>query len=263
MTYSLNGVPLHNPARGWIFRSSSRPLADLENELSSVSRQGRHGILSPEPGLVGAPTIMLVVQVPRSQRQTLEAFVRKGGVLTSTYDAGEMTVELVSISPTGYAAAERIVDLAITFRIPEAAARGPIVTSNALALGTASVAVTGLFAGLGVEVQDAIVRVKGAATGLQVTDSSGAWFTFADPILATEWLRFDAATGRAWKTTTDVWTGGTEVSGAVDFGGPRGVFEISPYWGADPATRDGRLTVATGTRSGASIQVRGRAAFLV
>lgn len=263
MTYSLNGIPFDNRTYGWTLRGASMPLADLTHELSSVSRQGRHGVISPDPGLLGAPTIMLVVQTPRAQRQTLEAFVRKGGVLTSSYEPGQMVVEFASLSPTGHGDAEKIIDLAITFRVPAAAARAAEITTAPVALGAASVPVTGLFPGLGLEVQDAIVRIKGAASGLQVTDSGGSWFTFAGPIASTEWLRFEADTGRAFKTTTDTWSGGSEVSGQIDYGGPRGLFEISPAWGSDPAVRDGRLTVATATRTGASVQVRGRAAFLV
>jgi hypothetical protein len=206
---------------------------------------------------------MLVVQTPRVNRRALLALAKRGGVLTNLYDPGDVVVEFASASSTGYGAAEGIVDVALTFRIPDAAARGVEVTSAAVALGVASVPVSGLFPGLSVDVQDAIVRVKGAVTGLQVTDSGGSWFTYGGSVTGASWLRFEAATGRAFVTATDTWSGGTEVSGAVDFGGPRGLFEISPTWGADPAVRDGRLTVATGTRSGASVQVRGRAAYLV
>lgn len=263
MTYALNGIPFDNPAYGWLFRSTSKPLADLSNELSSVPQQGRHGVLSPDPGVLGAPTIMLVVQTPRVNRRALLALAKRGGVLTNLYDPGDVVVEFASASSTGYGDADGVVDVALTFRVPEAAARGAEQTSAAVALGTASVQVTGLLAGLTLEVQDAVIRVKGAVTGLQVTDSAGSWFTYGGAVAGTEWLRFEAGTGRAFKTTTDVWAGGTEVSGAIDFGGPRGLFEISPAWGSDPTVRDGRLTVTTGTRTGASIQVRGRPAYFI
>lgn len=263
MTYSLNGIPFDNPDFGWRFRSTSKPLADLSAELSSVPRQGRHGLLSPAPGVLGAPTLLMVVQTPRAHLQTLEALVRQGGVLTSTYGPGSAVVEFVSASPTGYGPAESIVDLAVVFRVPAGVARGAEVTSDAVALASASVPVGGLLPGLAVDVQDAILRVKGAVTGLQVTDSGGSWFTYGGAIGATQWLRFEADTGRAFMTDTDVWTGGAEVSGAVDFGGPRGLFEITPAWTTDPAVREGRLTVATGTRTGASIQVRGRPAYFL
>lgn len=117
--------------------------------------------------------------------------------------------------------------------------------------------------GLSAPVQDAVLRIKGPATGIQVTDSSGAWVVLPDTPAGT-WSRFEADTGRCFQTTTDTWTGGTEVSGSCDFGGPRGVFEIIPVMApGDPGSRSGQLTVATATRPGAVFEVRGKAAYLL
>lgn len=262
MAYSLNGVSFDNSTWGWKLRSVSDPLADLKNDLSSIPRLGRHGALSPTPGTLEVPALLLVVRTPRVNRRALLGIARKGGVLTNTYDPGEMVVELASASSKGMGGADGTVDVHLTFRVPSGSARGAEATSAAVSLTTASVAVPNLLAGSTLDVQDAIVRLKGAVTGLQVTDSAGSWFTYGGSILGTEWLRFEANTGRAFKTTTDVWVGGTEVSGAIDFGGPRGIFEITPA-GADPTAQAGALTVATGTRTGASIQVRGRPAYLI
>lgn len=263
MTYRLNGVSFEDPRFGWVVRSRSRPLADLVNVLTALRRPGRHGSVSPTPGALEVPTIMLVVQTPRAHLRTLESLVRLGGLLDSTYEPGEAAVEFVSCTPTGRGGADSTVELSIVFRVPEASARGALATTASTVLSAASVAISGLFPGLSLEVQDAIVRVKGAVTGLQVTDSSGAWFTYTGPVTASQWLRFESATGRAFLTATDTWTGGTEVSGAVDFGGPRGTFEIAPSWTTSPADRAGALTVATASRTSASVQVRGRAAYLI
>lgn len=117
--------------------------------------------------------------------------------------------------------------------------------------------------GFSAPVQDAVIRVKGAATGIQVTDSSGAWAILPD-VPAGQWIRFETDTGRAYQTATDVWTGGIEVSGLVDFGGPRGVFEITPVMApGDPGSRSGQVTVTTASRTGAVIEVRGKAAYLL
>lgn len=263
MTYSLNGIPFDNDTYGWSLQDISNPLADLDNEITAMTLQGRHGVMSNGPGVLGAPVLTFVVQCPQSTRQTLEALARMGGTLTSDFEPGAATVEFVSASPRLLSVAGGRVNVSITFRIPGAAARGPDITSSSIALGAASVPVTGLLPGLALEVQDAVIRVKGSVTGLQVTDSGGSWFTYSGAISGSSWLRFESATGRAFLTGTDTWSGGVEVSGAVDFGGPRGLFEIAPSWVADPSVRSGQLTVATATRSGASVQVRGRAAHLV
>ncbi len=263
MTYSLNGVPFDNADYGWVFRSTSAPLADLTATLTTLRAQGRHGMISTVPGVMDSPLIRLVVQTPRAQLRTLEAFVRAGGVLTSIHEPGGATVEFVSLAPTGYGPADGLVDVAVVFRVPDAAARGATVTSDAVSLSSASVQATGLLAGLSLEVQDALVRVKGAATGLVVTDSAGSWFSYAGALSTSQWLRFESDSGRGFVTTSDTWVGGTDVSGDIDYGGPRGLFEISPAWGSDLSARAGVLKVATASRSGASIQVRGRAAYLV
>jgi hypothetical protein len=206
------------------------------------------------------------VRTPKAHLQTLVALFSGEGTLSVTADASRsVAFELLSWAHTGYGQAEAFLDVTFLIRLPHVYWRDSAEsTSVAAALSSASVAVTGLFPGLSAPVQDVIVRVKGATAGLQVTDTAGSWFAYAPALTGTQYLRFESATGRAFVTTTDTWTGGTEVSGSVDFGGPRGVFEITPRLApADPSSRDGRLTVATATRSGASIQVRGKGAYLV
>lgn len=263
MTYALNGVPFDNPTLGWTHRGTSKPLADLATALQSVKQNGRHGVLSPMPGVLESPVLQFVVRTPRANLRTLQMLVSGGGVLTSTYETPSVAVEFVSCAPRGVAAADGIVDLSFVFRVPDGGGRGALATSAAVTLGSASVVVPGLFAGLTLGVQDAMVRVKGAVAGLQVTDAGGSWFTYAGSLTGSQYLRFESASGRAFVTTSDVWTGGTEVSGDIDFGGPRGVFEITPKWTTDPAVRAGELTVVTSSRTGAAAQVRGQGAFLV
>ncbi|MCC2033063.1 hypothetical protein [Microbacterium allomyrinae] len=264
--YSVAGVPLRNPTFGWRFRSPSKPISELVRERANVSAPGTDGTVAGLPATVSAVVLPLVVRTPKAHLQTLTALFSGEGALTVTADASRsVQFELLSWTHVGYGSADSILDVTFIIRLPQVYWRDAAEsTSTAASLSTASVAVTGLFPGMSAPVQDAIVRVKGATTGLQVTDTAGSWFTYAPALTGSQYLRFESTTGRAFVTTSDTWVGGTEVSGAVDFGGPRGVFEITPRLApADPATRDGRLTVATATRSGAQIQVRGTAAFLV
>ena len=266
MTYSINGIPLNNPDFGWVFRAPSKPLSELVRERANLSIAGTDGVVAGLPATFGPVTLPLVVRTPKSNLQTLVALFSAEGTLRLTGDSSRsVTFELLSWRHQGYGPAEAILDVTFLIRLPGVFWRDASVsTSSAASLSSASVAVTGLFDGISAPVQDAIVRVKGACTGLQVTDSGGSWFTYAESLSSSEYLRFDSASGRAYVTTSDTWTGGTEVSGDIDFGGPRGVFEITPRLApSDPSDRDGRLTVTTATRSGASIQVRGRAAYLI
>ena len=264
--YSINGVPLQNPGMGWVLRASSRPLPGVVKRRASVP-SGGDGVV-PAAAEYDAVSVTLVVKTRRAGLRSLYALFGAPRLVLSYTDQPSLSaaVELASASPEGRGSAEEVVDATFIVSIPGAFWRTAEVTSTAQNLTAASVVAKILNAdgGISAPVGDAIVRVKGQVTALQVTDSSGAWMTFP-AVPAGQWLRFHADTGRAFLTTTDTWTGGTEVSGDVDFGGPRNRFEIVPFFPtpADPTVREGRLTVASTVRVGASIQVRARAAHLV
>lgn len=262
--YSINGVPLDRDPFWWL-EGRTKTIQELDESLSGVTVQGRAGVV-PVPSSPSAPMWPIYMRVQRAHVEALSALFRAGGSISYTANpARSVGFSLAgrSIQDELYVGGWAIV--LFTVRLDGAFWRDTTEsTSTAASLASASVAVTGLFPGLSGSVQDMVVRVKGVTTGLQVTDTAGSWFTYAPALTGSQWLRFEAASGRAFITSTDVWTGGADVSGAVDFGGDRGIFEITPRLApADPSSRDGRLTVATATRTGATIQVRGRGAYLV
>jgi len=263
--YAVNGIPLDNPEYQWAMLTGSKPISELTRERAVVSQSGRDGVVRGMAATTPPPQPTFIVQTPRVNLEALLSLWGAAGVLSIVGAPGRVVeFETLATTYTGYLPGDALIDLAVRVRLPGSFWRDAIVsTSPATALVSASATVSGLFPGLSAEVQDAVVRVKGAATGLQVTDSGGSWFTYSGALNSSQWLRFEADSGRAFVTSTDTWTGGTEVSGDVDYGGPRGIFEISPKWTTDPAVRAGQLIVATGSRSAASVQVRGRAAFLL
>lgn len=263
--FSINGIPLDNPAMGWILRAPTKPLSELTVKRASVSLPGRLGVVrgiysSPEPIV-----LTFVVRTPLANLEALYSLFARGWRLTRTVNPTRTALfEFLSASPTGYGNADELVDLTVLLRIPEVYWRDTdTTTSPATAITTASQLVTGLFPGMSGEVVDPVIRLKGAFSGLQVTDSGNSWFSYSGAISATQYLRFDAGSGRAWVTTTDTWSGGTEVSGSIDFSSPG--FRISPHWpvGLGSNIRDGRCTVATATRSGMTFEVRGNAAYVL
>lgn len=259
MTYSVNAVALDNPTLGWKLRSTSKPLAALSKSLSSVRVPSRDGVLLDQAASLDATTLLFVVETPRANLESLQALFMRGGVLTSSYlPAGTSAeFEFVSATPTGFGNADTVIDLAVVVRVPLGVWRAGSVTSTFRALGSSSVNITDLLPGISAPIQDPIVRVRGAVTAVRVSDSSTAWFEYLPTIPAGSYLRFDAQAGRAWITTSDTWTGGTEVSGVVTFGGPRGVFELTPYLQTDPRTRNAVLNVYSTVRDGsAAVQVR-------
>lgn len=274
MTYSVHAVPLNNSNFGWVFRSPSKPISELSRVRPSVQRQGRDGVVSGFAGALAPVTLPLVVQTPREHLETLIAlFSRDGGYLTVTGDSSRRAAfELLSFSYTGYGDAEAVVDATFVIRLPEGVWRDTnLTTSDPVNTGTSGTIVE-VMAGLSAPVADALIRVNGpipsnAGVGVTVTDNSGAWFKYPDVINTGISLLFTPATGRAvlQDTAADWDDVNSTVSADVIFGGPRGVFEITPTWnGTNPAERIGKLTVTHGPGGSlSSLSVRGRRAFLV
>lgn len=262
--YSIDGVALDNDTFGWILRAPTRPLSEISRRVFSQETPGRDGV-ETIPADVDAVPLKFVVQTTRANLATLVSLFFYGSVLSMTADSTKaVDFEYLSMSPVGYGPADQTVDAEFMIRLNRAFWRDASEsTTDAVSLSSATV-VTTFWSGMSAPVQDAIVRVKGANTTLRVEDSSGAWFTYGEALGGTEYLRFESETGRAYLTTSDVWTGGTEVSGDIDFGGPRGRFEILPKLATgDPSSRSAELTITTATRTSSSIQVRGKAAHLV
>lgn len=259
---TVNGIPLNNSTFGWVLRPQSQPFTGLSREVIQAKSAGIDGH-EPLVATRSAGYIQLVVNTAQEHLEALNALMARPSLtLTASGTAGRSAVgSLASSSIDRVFPGGQYIDMAYLIEIPDGVWRTSIANSTSQTLGTTTVH-DGLFPGLNVEVQDAVVKIKGAFTGLQVTDSGGSWFTYDAAVGTGQWLRFNAGAGRAWITTEDTWTGGAEVSGELDFGGPRQVFEIAPYF-SNPASREGRITIATATRSGASVQVRGRAAIVL
>lgn len=263
--YSVNGIALDNEGKSWVLRAPTKPLSQIVTERASVRSPGTDGVAAGIGGFADPVTLPFMVRTPKTNLEALVALFMPGGVLSVTGDASRQVLfEFLSFSYTGYGAADADVDAQFLIRLPEVWWRSASTsTSSAASISSGSVDVSGFFSGMSAPVQDAIIRVKGRVGGLIVSDHGGAWFSLDDILDTGEYLRFESATGRGFITTSDAWVGGTEVSDRIDYGGPRGVFELTPYWASDPATRSGKLKVSTLSRSGTpTIEVRGKAAFL-
>lgn len=266
--FSLNGVELDDDARGWVCRDETRPLTAIDIELVSLKATGRDEFIPDLPASATASPFPIMVETPKANLQTLRALFRSRPLVLTSSDALladlELPVELVSMSPVGIGDADEVVELTALLRAPGLFWRDDTVdTSTAAAIGSASVVVD-VMEDLSAPVRDALIRVKGNVTDLRVTDSGGSFFEYGVALTTADYLRFDSATGRAWVTDADTWTGGTEVTGDINTGPGVYPFELTPFWSSDPDTRVARITVTTDTRSSSpTIEVRGRRAYEV
>ncbi|WP_417556168.1 hypothetical protein [Microbacterium sp.] len=255
----VNGVALDNSTFGWTFMRASVVVPALTKDRQGLRLAGRDGVVPGIPGTTRETVLRLVVEAPPSTRETLVTLFGDRGVIT--HDNGRVAAyEVSGVTPRDLDTAAPRTEVAFDVAVPGAFWRAASDATFSRALDAASVQLS-CWSGLSAPVQDAVVRIAGPATGSQVTDSSGAWVRMPDAA-AGQWVRFECATGLCFRTTSDTWSGGTDISGLVDYGGPRGVFEITPTFGGDPSARSGVITVATVTRGG-SVQVRGRSAHVI
>lgn len=263
--FRVNGIELDNPDMGWICRDESTVVSSLDVQRSALVVPGRDGVV-PVDGWLSPPIVPIHVETPRANQGALRAlFMRSTITLTEDGQTGiEAACELMSITPPAtWGPADEVVELRAMLRIPGVYWRDTTAsTSSAAAISSASI-VAEVMAGLSGPVRDAIVRVKGGASGLRVTDSEGSWFEYTASLASGDYLRFEAATGRAFVTSSDTWTGGTEVTGDIDNGPGPYYLELSPTF-TDPATRVAKVTVTTTERTGSpTIEIRGKRAHAV
>lgn len=258
--FFVNGVALDNGVYGWSVQASSEPYGGISRRTVDLVNGQRSGNVPVETG-EESPVIALTV---RSRADTLGALLALLDSQQVTLGKGALTapVEVLTATPKLVRSDPALgSDVAVVFRFYDLFWRDA-ETTETTALGSGSVAATVLH-GLQGPVRDAVIRVAGSVTGLQVADSGGSWFKYPANVPDGSYLRFHSDTGRAWVTTTDTWTGGSEVTGLIQNGPGPYPFQIVPSF-TDPGDRDGVLTVTTTARSGSpTINVRGSRAYRV
>ena len=264
--YSINDVPLDNPLLGWEMLAPSMPLSALRLKRTSSVWAGRDGEVA-SPSTRGPVSFKFTVRTPKENLGTLLALFS-----SQTLEIRELAnpvrvaiAGLESSTPEQHFPRADLYSHSFIVEIHEGCWRGALETTQLIPAAPAA-AVGAVFTGLSAPVQDALVRFAGPLVNPQLLDASGAFFAAEGTVEAGQYLRFDSSSGRAWTTTTDTWDGGEEVSGLVDFGGPRGTFEITPHFTAptDPRSREGHLTLTSDSYgSGSGFQIRGRPAFLL
>lgn len=258
--HSINGVQLDDPARGWVELDLSELVAGTAISRPSLTRPGIDGSV-PMPGTLDTPAVAVAVSCRKSALATLRAvFLQPTLNLGRAGTYGTAVAELKAITAvpvTGGTDPE--MEVKAVLELPGVWYRGDVETFTK-PLAAASEALS-VFPGITGKVTDALVRFTGC-TDPKATDAAGSFVAYTGTIADGAWLRIDTATGRGWTTTTDVWTGGTEVDPlALTFGKGPGFLTITPSF-TDPATRAGALTVTTTARTaGATASIQGRNAY--
>lgn len=260
----VNGIPLDNPGLGWVFRPGSMPYSGIETELTQVQVAGRDGNI-PLPFTRAAPMMTFVVNTPPSSLSTLMALFNEPA-LSIEHDGlpgKAIGARLATATPDRVFGRNQWIDVSFVVELSGVFWRDIAETNLSWNVEGASTAVE-FWSGISAPVQDALIRGKGPHQGMSIYDPSGAWVALPG-CSATESVVFDMVSGTAGRNTNNSWAMTTDISGQVDFGGPRGVFEITPQLSpTNPASRKARLSVTGSSISaGATFSLRGEAAYLL
>lgn len=261
--YRINGVDLNNSALGWKLKRTSATRPTIANRVTSLVVTGRDGF-EHMPTMREETSMMFVIDVPNSSLDPLLALMTQQELTITHEDKPGVQAKgrLLSATPEASHRALEWDRYAFLVEIPLGKWEATTETTSAFVTPTTGGTALDVFPGLTAPVQGGYVRFRGPLTNPQVIDSSGAHVSVYGDIAAGTYVRYDLRTARAWATTSDTWTGGTEVSGTINTGGPRHMFEIQPYiTPGDPESRRGALSLRSEGGSGA-IQVRGKTAYL-
>lgn len=258
--YSLNGVALDNDTFKWSLQDSTEPYLGVSRRVADLSVAGRDGNV-PVPSSADSPVMSLVIRTDDIHLDALLALL-ESPTLTISRPLRWADVEFLSASPRIVGGMLGIIDVTVLLRFYGMFWRDFAATTETFTIPDADETFT-VMSGLSAPVRDAIIRVGGSVTGLKVTAANGSFFSYAPNVPAGSFLRFEAATGRAFVTTSDTWTGGTEVTGSIVNGPGPYFLDAIPVF-TDPTTRATTFRVTTSARAGTpQFAVRGKRAYRV
>jgi hypothetical protein len=276
-TYSLDGVALDDPAGRWMLSSDTKLSGLPAPGLSAVKIPGVHGTVPIPPSVrdAGGRTIGLLVTdnnaagQPTGDHQQLDA--NKARLLAMASPIGRLPVLrhypvaggpvyreapvrlLASVDPD--MADPYTATLVLPFEIPGVYLRESVEIEAASGSVAAWTVTPAALAGTTGTITNPVFLCAGALTAVTIADAeTGRSITWTGNQTAGQWLRIDPAAMAAYRTTAEVWAGGTDVSGGLSTG--PGGFDLNP---------DADLNIGwTLTRTGGSgvNKARARRAFL-
>ncbi len=231
--YSIDGVPLQNPALGWRLKRTSEPRVSRSSHRADFNAANRDGTISVR-GSLATPTVTLTVSSPDANLEPLRLLLRAGASLTRTADPSRvLAVESMTVTPrTVTPAGGGITEVTVVYRCPGVWWRDAAVTewdTTIPASTSAGSAVMQVLTSSSAPVQDALVVVNGSITNPRVTGANGTWMQYRGAITQV-YVRFEAATGRAYAGSSgNEWTDtGNDITGYIDTGAYPYFLELAP-----------------------------------
>lgn len=232
-TYTMNGVDLDTALGAGFISDVSVWRPPITTRRSSLILPGEHGVINPQLPVFEEPTVTIGIRVIEADQGDLEEranhvralFTQPALVLGRT--SGGLTTsavaQLVSLNDEDYlvGSTDRII---VILAIPGVFFRGPVVTSPdipfAANLTNQEIAeLTGSTA----PIIDSIIRVKGPASSVNITDPlTATGISWAGSLLINQYLFLQARplAARISSNAGDWTAGGTSELARVDYPGP-------------------------------------------
>lgn len=261
--YRIDGIDLHNKEFGWKLRRTSETRPVISSRVTSLVRPGRDGIVTP-PTTRSETSMSFVIDVPNSTLNKLLTLMSSQSLTITNSDRPGIRAigRLLTATPEESHRALGWDRYAFLIEIPTGRweSVSPVTTDVAPASPGGNIQL--VLDGMTAPVQEGMIRFVGPITNPQVTDyNTGAFVRINETINAGYYVRYDIGSCRAWVTTEDTWSGGTEISGQIDFGGPRKAFEIVPTFDPETLESRGRIVYSAASGSG-GIQLRAHTPYL-
>ncbi len=272
ITWALSGVDTLR----WGLQSVSMWRPPVTVRRSSLEIPRRHGVVDVGLPLFEAPTVSLTMWVHAPTQDALEAATMElVGVLTApgltlSRTSGALVcsapASLVSVAPDEFRTADEAT-FEVVLAIPGAFLRDlAAITSAPIAATTDVTAPVAALAGGTGPITDAVVRVQGPLTTVQLLDVvTGTGLSWSGVLGSAEYVFLDAGslTARRGTSATAWTTGGTAVSGALDYPAP-GPLALWPRMAAaDPTDRPVTVKVTGGGRGATTaVTIQARRAYL-
>lgn len=265
--YKLGGVLLDNPSKGWYTQMGSEPYTGFSRDAVSLTIPGRDGVVGGLTLDRGPAILPLKMRMPASRLREFLALMDVSTKIATVDGLYEAVVEPLSASPSNLPTATPVVDVDCTWRVPSGVWRDVATTTGTPVPLTSGNITADVLPGLGAPVRDLSLRVKGPVNTVRIEDvRTNSWWSYPFAVSAGQSIIFTngfAVLSNFADSNWDDYT--TNVTDKIDYGGPRGRFELLPmFTGSDPANRKGQVRVKTTTPgSGAQFWYQGKGAYFV
>ena len=258
--YSVNGVPLTDPAgRWWVTAEGSAHSAAVTMRSRSATVPGMNGI--PDAGRETREPSTLPLRVmtrstiPANREAYWEA-IKALFTLTDTFTLGRQVetvartsvAKLRSISEPDFSPSAGILVGVVTVVVLDGLFHGPVLDFPTTPFNANFTAIA--LAGLGgtAAIEDAQIRVLGPAAAVSFTDAaSGTGVAWAGPLAVGQYLFLNGVEARRSSNAADWLSGGVDVSGGVTTP-PAGLLALTPK--VNPADILSRSVSWSATRAG-------------